>query len=191
MFNIGIIGAGRIGKVHAQSINLYVKQACVKSIYNYELDEETLEWANANGISEVYDDYQKILNDPLIDAVLICTSTNTHAQISIEALQANKHVFCEKPIDHRVSRINEVNDVLKKTNLKYQVGFNRRFDNEFMALKEAIDAQEAGAIQLVKITSRDPLPPPLSYIEVSGGLFLDMSIHDFDMVSYLCESEVV
>ena len=99
MINIGIIGAGRIGKVHGESISKYVKGARVKSIYNFILDDETVAWAKEMGIDEVYDDYNKILNDEEIDAVLICTSTDTHSPISIEAIRAGKHVFCEKPID--------------------------------------------------------------------------------------------
>lgn len=190
MINIGIIGAGRIGKVHGDSISRYVKGARVKSIYNFILDDETVAWAKEMGIDEVYDDYTKILNDEEIDAVLICTSTDTHSPISIEAIKAGKHVFCEKPIDHDVEKIQNVMKELEKSNVKYQVGFNRRFDHNFMAAEEAVKSGKIGDINIIKITSRDPEAPPVSYVKVSGGMFLDMTIHDFDMVRYLSGSEV-
>lgn len=190
MINIGIIGAGRIGKVHGQSISKYVKGARIKSIYNFILDEETLSWAKEMGIDEVYDDYNKILNDEEIDAVLICTSTDTHSPISIEAIKAGKHVFCEKPIDHDIEKIKNVMKELENSNVKYQVGFNRRFDHNFIAAKEAVQSGKIGDINIIKITSRDPEAPPVSYVKVSGGIFLDMTIHDFDMVRFLSGSEV-
>ena len=190
MINIGIIGAGRIGKVHGESISRFVKGAQIKSIYNYELDEATLAWAKQMGIDEVYDDYSKILNDPKIDAVLICSSTDTHSPISIEAIKAGKHVFCEKPVDHDIDRIKAVITELENSNVKYQVGFNRRFDHNFRAVKEAVADGKIGDMHIIKITSRDPEAPPVSYVKVSGGMFLDMTIHDFDMVRYLSDSEV-
>lgn len=190
MINIGIIGAGRIGKVHGQSISKYVKGARIKSIYNFILDEETLSWAKEMGIAEVYDDYNKILNDEEIDAVLICTSTDTHSKISIEAIRAGKHVFCEKPIDLDIVKIKNVMKELENSNVKYQVGFNRRFDHNFIAAKEAVQSGKIGDINIIKITSRDPEAPPVSYVKVSGGIFLDMTIHDFDMVRFLSGSEV-
>ena len=190
MINIGIIGAGRIGKVHGESISKYVKGARVKSIYNFILDDETVAWAKEMGIDEVYDDYNKILNDEEIDAVLICTSTDTHSPISIEAIRAGKHVFCEKPIDHDIQKIKNVMEELEKSNVKNQVGFNRRFDHNFMAAKEAVESGKIGDMNIIKITSRDPEAPPVSYVKVSGGMFLDMTIHDFDMVRFLSGSEV-
>ena len=112
-------------------------------------------------------------------------SADTHAPISLEALAAGKHVFCEKPIDHDLDRIHAVMDAVERTGLCYQVGFNRRFDHNFRAVRQAVAAGEIGTPQLIKITSRDPEPPGPDYIRVSGGLFMDMMIHDFDMVRYL------
>ncbi len=191
MINIGIIGAGRIGKVHAQSICNFVKNAKVKSIADPFITEETKAWAKTQNINEVYEDYHKILQDDEIDAVLICSSTDTHSPISIEAINANKHVFCEKPIDYDISKIAQVQEALKGKKLKYQVGFNRRFDNNFKALHMAVKNGDVGDVHIVKVTSRDPEPPSAEYAAVSGGIFLDMSIHDFDMVRYLSCSEVV
>ena len=168
MINIGIIGAGRIGRVHGESISKFVPNAKVKAIADPFLNDNTIAWANALGITETYTDYKKILADKDIQAVLICASTDMHSPLSIEAIQAGKHVFCEKPIDHDVNKIKEVLDVVNASGLKYQVGFNRRFDH----------------------TSRDPEAPPIEYVKVSGGIFLDMTIHDFDMVRYLSGSEV-
>ena len=190
MIQIGIIGAGRIGKVHAESITRFVKGAEVKAIADPYLTEETKAWANAMGIAEAYGDYHKILADPAIDIVLICSSTDTHSQISLEAIAAGKHVFCEKPIDHDVEKIKAVIAALKDSKVKYQVGFNRRFDHNFMAAREAVKSGKIGDLNILKITSRDPSAPPVSYIKVSGGIFLDMTIHDFDMVRFMSGAEV-
>lgn len=191
MLKVGIIGAGRIGKVHGESISKYVKNAEVKAIADVFLNEATENWAKEIGIPSVYKDYKKILEDPEIDAVLICSSTDTHSKISIEAIKAGKHVFCEKPIDHDLARIKEVIDELNKSKVKYQVGFNRRFDHNFRAVRNAVVEGKIGEPHILKITSRDPEPPSIDYVKVSGGIFLDMTIHDFDMARYLLGSDVV
>ena len=190
MMNIGIIGAGRIGKVHAESVMRFVKNAIVKAIADPFMNEQTIAWAKEMGINEIYTDYHKILEDKDIEIVLICSSTDTHSKISLEAIEAGKHIFCEKPIDHDVNKIKEVMDALAKSNVKYQVGFNRRFDHNFMAAREAVKAGKIGDLNILKICSRDPGAPPVSYIKVSGGIFLDMTIHDFDMVRFMSGDEV-
>ena len=190
MTNVGIIGVGRIGRVHGESISKYVKNARVKAVADPFLNDNSIAWAKSMGIEETYKDYKKILADPEIQAVLICASTDQHSKLSIEALRAGKHVFCEKPIDHDVAKIKEVLDVVKETGMKYQVGFNRRFDHNFKAIQEAVKAGKVGKQQIIKITSRDPEPPSIDYVKVSGGIFLDMTIHDFDMVRYLSGAEV-
>lgn len=190
MLKVGIIGAGRIGKVHTESICNYVKNAEVKAIADPFLSEETAAWAKKLGVEVVTKDYHEILADPEIGAVLICSSTDTHSPISIEAIYAGKHIFCEKPIDHDVAKINEVRKALEGTGLKYQVGFNRRFDHNFEAVRNAVQAGKIGEPHIVKITSRDPEPPSAAYVAVSGGMFLDMTIHDFDMARFLVGSDV-
>ncbi|MBQ4073091.1 MAG: inositol 2-dehydrogenase [Clostridia bacterium] len=190
MMNIGIIGAGRIGKVHAESVMRFVKNATVKAIADPFMNEQTIAWAKEMGINEIYTDYHKILEDKDIEIVLICSSTDTHSKISLEAIEAGKHIFCEKPIDHDVNKIKEVMEALKKSSVKYQVGFNRRFDHNFMAAREAVKAGKIGDLNILKICSRDPGAPPVSYIKVSGGIFLDMTIHDFDMVRFMSGDEV-
>ena len=193
MVNVGIIGAGRIGKVHVESICTQVKDAKVKMLADPFMNDETAKWAKDMGVEAVTKDYKEILADPEIDAVLICSSTDTHSPISVEAIKAGKHVFCEKPIDHDVAKIKEVIDALKDSNVKYQVGFNRRFDHNFEAVQKAVADGKIGDTHIIKITSRDPEPPCADYVKVSGGIFLDMTIHDFDMVRFLagCDAEEV
>nr|WP_288827490.1 inositol 2-dehydrogenase [uncultured Clostridium sp.] len=193
MVTVGIIGAGRIGKVHTTSICNIVKNATIKTIADPFMNEETANWAKSMGVTNTTRDYKEILADPEIDAVLICSSTNTHSPISVEAIKAGKHVFCEKPIDHDIDKIKEVIDALKDSKVKYQVGFNRRFDHNFEAVRNAVAAGKIGDPHIIKVTSRDPEPPSAEYAAVSGGMFLDMTIHDFDMVRYLagCDAEEI
>ncbi|MCD7827549.1 MAG: inositol 2-dehydrogenase [Clostridiales bacterium] len=190
MIKIGIIGAGRIGKVHLKSITNNVPNAVVKAMADPFMNEETENYVKSFGVEKITKDYKDILSDPEIDAVMVCSSTDTHAAISVEAIKAGKHVFCEKPVDHSIEKIQAVADALEGTNLKFQVGFNRRFDHNFAALRKAVDDGRIGDPHIVKITSRDPEPPNPAYIKVSGGMFLDMTIHDFDMATFLVNSDV-
>lgn len=191
MLKIGIIGAGRIGKVHLESISYHVKNATVTAMADPFMNEETEKLIRSYGVSKVTKDYKDILNDKDIDAVLVCSSTDTHAAISIEAINAGKHVFCEKPVDHSIEKIQAVADALKEhPDIKFQVGFNRRFDYNFAAIRKAYDDGKIGEAHILKITSRDPEPPNPAYIKVSGGIFLDMTIHDFDMACFLTDSDV-
>lgn len=193
MIQVGIIGAGRIGRVHVESICTQVPNANVKLLADPFMTEDTAAWAKSMGVTATTKDYKEILADPEIDAVLICSSTDTHSPISVEAIKAGKHVFCEKPIDHDIAKIQEVIDALEGSNVKYQVGFNRRFDHNFEAVRSAVAAGKVGDVHVIKVTSRDPEPPCADYVKVSGGMFLDMTIHDFDMVRFLagCNAEEV
>jgi len=186
---VGIIGAGRIGKVHAESILYHVPEAEVKAISDISMDY-VQNVADSLGIPNAYDDYKKILEDPEIDAVLICSSTDTHSPISIEAANAGKHIFCEKPIDYNLERIYKTLDVVEKSGVKYQVGFNRRFDHNYARVNEVIKEGKIGTPQIIKITSRDPKPAPIEYLKGSGGMFFDLAIHDFDMARFQAGSEV-
>ena len=186
MVKVGIIGAGRIGKVHTQGIITGVKNAQIKTIADPFMNDQTAAWIHSMDSSiQVTKDYKEILADEEIDAVIICSSTDTHSSISVEAIKAGKHVFCEKPIDHDIEKIKQVMEALEGSNIKYQVGFNRRFDHNFKAVKDVVAAGRIGDPHIIKITSRDPEPPSPAYVAVSGGMFLDMTIHDFDMVRYL------
>lgn len=190
VIKLGIIGAGRIGKLHAENIVKNFVNVDVKAIADIFADS-IKDWAENLGIQNIYTDYKEILNDPEIEAVLVCSSTDTHTLISIEAAQAGKHIFCEKPIDVDPEQIQGVLDAVEKGRVKFQVGFNRRFDHNFRAVRELVNQGKIGDVHIVKVTSRDPEPPPLDYIKVSGGMFMDMTIHDFDMVRFLTGSEVV
>ena len=187
--NIGIIGAGRIGKVHAQSITYNVPTAKVLGITDV-YKEGLQELADKYGIEKVYNDYKEMLADDEIDAVLVCSSTDTHADISIEAAKAGKHIFCEKPVDLTPAKVQAVIDAVAQAGVKLQVGFNRRFDHNFAHVRSLINEGKVGDLELIKITSRDPAPPPAEYAAVSGGMFLDMTIHDFDMARFLAGCDV-
>ncbi|MDD6146726.1 MAG: inositol 2-dehydrogenase [Oscillospiraceae bacterium] len=187
--NIGIIGAGRIGKVHMRSITYSVPTAKVLGITDV-YKEGLQELADKYGIEKVYDSYQDMLADKDIDAVLVCSSTDTHADISIEAAKAGKHIFCEKPVDLTPEKVKAVMEAVDKAGVKLQVGFNRRFDHNFAHIHKLINENKVGNLELIKITSRDPEPPPAEYAAVSGGMFLDMTIHDFDMARFLAGSDV-
>jgi myo-inositol 2-dehydrogenase/D-chiro-inositol 1-dehydrogenase len=186
---IGVIGAGRIGKLHANNLKNAVPGAEVAAISDVNFAAAKA-LAEKLGVSKVYEDYQKILEDKEIDAVFICASTDMHSPISIASAQAGKHIFCEKPIDHDLDKIATVLKEVKKAGVKYQVGFNRRFDRNFKHVREVVKDGKIGDIHIVRVTSRDPEAPPASYVKTSGGIFVDMTIHDFDMVRYLTGSEV-
>ena len=142
------------------------------------------------GIARVVKDSKEILNDPAVDAVLVCSPTETHANLIVEAACAGKHIFCEKPIDHSLAKIDLALQEVKKSGVKLQVGFNRRFDANFVRVRSAVAQGEIGTPHLMHIISRDPGPPPISYIKTSGGIFLDMTIHDFDMARFLVGDEI-
>lgn len=187
--NIGIIGAGRIGKVHMESITYNVPSARVLGITDVYKDALP-GLAEKYGIPKIYNDYKEMLADDEIDAVLVCSSTDTHADISIEAAEAGKHVFCEKPVDLTPEKVKAVIAAVEKAGVKLQVGFNRRFDHNFAHVRSLINDGKVGNLELIKITSRDPEPPSAEYAAVSGGMFLDMTIHDFDMARFLAGSDV-
>lgn len=191
MVNIGFIGVGRMAKVHIRNIVQGVDNATITAAADPYMNEETENWLKSIGVQKVYKDYRKVLEDPEIAAVMICSSTDTHIPISIEAINAGKHIFCEKPIDSTYEPILKLIDKLEENkNIKFQVGFNRRFDRNFRALREAASSGKLGEPHFIRICSRDSVTPPESYVKVSGGIFLDMMIHDIDMLRYLSGSEV-
>lgn len=187
--NIGIIGAGRIGRVHADALTRRIPDAKVLAIA--DVNEAAATAAAAEfGIPQASSDHQAILSSGSIDAVVICSSTDTHSQFITEAAQAGKHIFCEKPIDFDLARIDAALAAVDQAGVKLQIGFNRRFDPNHARVKRAVESGEIGTPHLLHIISRDPAPPPLAYIRVSGGMFLDMTIHDFDMARFLIGAEV-
>ena len=188
--NIGVIGVGRIGRLHARNLKYQVPGTKVLAVADI-FEESAREVASQLEIPIAEKDYRTLLENKNIDAVVICSSTDTHAQIISEAAQAGKHIFCEKPIALDVEKIDQAIAAVKKAGVKLQVGFNRRFDPSFKKAKDLVARGTIGTPHLLRITSRDPEPPPISYIKVSGGIFLDMMIHDFDMARYLLDQEVV
>ena len=182
---VGVIGAGRIGKLHTDNL-LRMPNVNIKAIADPYIDKAWAASRNLNAITDV----EKIFSDSEIDAVLILSPSTLHAEQIIKAARAGKHIFCEKPIALDPAKIEEAIKEADDANVKLQIGFNRRFDPDFRRLKEAVEAGKIGELYMIKIISRDPGPPPIEYIKASGGIFLDMTIHDFDMVRYLSGSEV-
>jgi myo-inositol 2-dehydrogenase/D-chiro-inositol 1-dehydrogenase len=187
-FRVGVIGAGRIGVVHARTMSripgfevLAVADPVVAAAQRL---------AAELGIPKATADYREILADPAIDAVLVCSSTDTHADIVIEAAAAGKHIFCEKPVDLSLEKVDRALAAVAAAGVTFQVGFNRRFDPDFKRIRDLLAAGTLGAPHLLRIASRDPNPPSPAYAAVSGGMFLDMTIHDFDMARYLMGCEV-
>lgn len=181
MLKIGLLGAGRIGHVHARAISGHAESALI-----------AVSDVNANAAATLAAQYgaqarstDAILADPAIDAVLVATSTDTHSDLIERATAAGKAVLCEKPVDLSLARAQACQRAAAKTGKPVMIGFNRRFDPNFAALKAAADKGEIGKAELLSITSFDPAPPPVSYIKVSGGLFRDMMIYDFDMANFI------
>jgi myo-inositol 2-dehydrogenase/D-chiro-inositol 1-dehydrogenase len=187
--NIGLIGAGRIGRVHAENLVYRLPEANLVAVSDVFV-QAAEKLAADLGIPAADRDHRRILDDPSIDAVLICSSTDTHAQFIKEAAQADKHIFCEKPIALDLAKIDQALAAVERAGIKLQIGFNRRFDPNFQRVRQVVASGEIGQPHLLRITSRDPQPPPIEYIKVSGGIFLDMTIHDFDMARFLMGSEV-
>ena len=187
---VGIIGAGRIGTLHAQNISRHIPRARVVVVADPRVACARAAAATSNAGDAVADAHD-VLRRKDVDAVVICSSTDTHARLIREAAAAGKHIFCEKPIDHDIAEIHRALQAVDQAGVCLQVGFNRRFDPDFKALANRIRAGKIGEPQILRITSRDPAPPPADYIRVSGGLFMDMTIHDFDMARYLVQQPVV
>jgi myo-inositol 2-dehydrogenase/D-chiro-inositol 1-dehydrogenase len=187
--NLGLIGAGRIGKVHAETIAFRIPEAALAAVADPNLNSAR-NLAARCGAPRAVADPGELLADPAIDAVLICSPTDTHAVLVVHAARAGKHIFCEKPIDHSLAGIDHALAAVRQAGVKLQIGFNRRFDPSYERVRNAIASGEIGVPHLLHIFSRDPGPPPISYVKISGGMFLDMTIHDFDMARFLIGSEV-
>ncbi len=178
---VALFGAGRIGKVHAASIRMHPRSQLISVTDVVAEAAESL--AKEHGITVRSPD--DILADPSIEAILIASSTDTHADLIEKGVAARKAIFCEKPIDLSLERALRVREITASSSQPVMMGFNRRFDPNFAALKAALDAGEIGKGELLSVTSYDPAPPPVAYIKVSGGLYRDMMIHDFDMCAFL------
>lgn len=181
---LGVVGAGRIGRVHAQTITGRVPTARIAAITDINrAAAESL--AVECGIEAVAPDFDALLSDDSIAAVLICSATDTHADYIIRAAAAGKHIFCEKPIAADLDSIDRALAAVEAAGVQLMIGFNRRFDANHQRIRRAIETGEIGTPHLLHIISRDPSPPPIAYVRVSGGMFFDMTIHDFDMARFL------
>ncbi len=187
--NVGVLGVGRIGKLHARNVRYGIPQANLVAVADVNI-KAAKACAQELEIQDAYESPQAILDDKNIEAVLICTSTDTHSRLIEECAAAGKQIFCEKPIDYDLGKIDSALAAVKKAGVKLQIGFNRRFDPNFHCVQKGVASGNIGAPHLLRITSRDPAPPPIEYVKVSGGIFFDMTIHDFDMARYLAGSEV-
>lgn len=187
---IGLLGAGRIGKLHGENLAHAVPNVDLYAVADPFMNDATRAWAADMGIEKCYDDPEMIFNDPTIEAVFICSSTATHADFIMRAAQTGKHIFCEKPIDYDLEKVHAAINAAKEAGVKLQIGFCRRFDHNHRAVYDMVRDGKVGKVNIIKISSRDPEPPPVSYVKVSGGIFYDMMIHDFDMARFLAGSEV-
>jgi myo-inositol 2-dehydrogenase/D-chiro-inositol 1-dehydrogenase len=186
---VGLLGAGRIGRLHAELLSGHVEGAALAAVC--DADPATaaevakrLRVPSVESATELYG-----LTD--VDAIAICTSTDTHADAIVAAAPSGKPIFCEKPVALDLDEIDRALAAVDESGVLFQVGFNRRFDPAHASVREAVASGAVGDVHLVRISSRDPAPPPLDYARTSGGLFLDMTIHDFDMARFVTGSDVV
>lgn len=181
--NIAVIGTGRMGSVHVRNIARLIPEATLVAVCDIRL-EVAQAVADECGIQRVVRDYRELLEDKDIEAVLIATSTPTHAMIVKDCAAAGKQIFCEKPLALDLADIDEALAEVEKAGVKLQVGFNRRFDRSYQKIHEIVASGEIGRPCILKITNRDPDFPAMEFMRASGGIFLDLAIHDFDMIRY-------
>ena len=181
--NLAIIGAGRIGKVHALAIN---NSKIANLVYIYDPDEEIAKKFSVEFNCTV-SNIDNIKKDKQIDAVIICSPTDTHVELICIFSNYKKAIFCEKPIDLDIKKVRKCLETIEKNKTQFMIGFNRRFDPHFQSLKNSLKQDKIGNIETIIITSRDPELPPINYLKQSGGIFKDMTIHDFDMAIFLLD----
>lgn len=187
--NVGVIGLGRIGKVHLENLLFRIPEA--KVVTAFDPNQDKRDFAKTQGVPIVTQSAEEAIINEQIDAVFICSPTTTHVDIIKQAIDAGKHIFCEKPLDLSIDKIETVNTWVNDSGIKLQVGFNRRFDANFKQIRQQVQEGHIGEPHILTITSRDPAPPPIEFVPTSGGLFMDMTIHDFDMARFIVGSEVV
>ena len=183
-----IIGLGRIGKIHLGNLQAIDE---VEIVGICDPTDEAKDFSNKAGLTFYQKDFTDVAGEVQADAIVICSPTDTHAKYVSIAAKKGIDVFCEKPLDLSLEKVKQVLKTVNESKIKLMLGFNRRFDSEFQSVKEKIVKGHIGDIHTIKITSRDPSPPPINYIKSSGGMFLDMTIHDFDMIRYLTNKKIV
>jgi myo-inositol 2-dehydrogenase/D-chiro-inositol 1-dehydrogenase len=185
---IGLVGLGRIGQIHLSNLFYHISEAEV--VIASDVSEQTHYYARKLGVPFVTTDAHEVINHPEVEAIVICSPTPFHVPYTIQAAQQKKHIFCEKPLDVTLEAIKQAEKAVEENDVKLMLGFNRRFDANFFHIHHLVRNDKIGDPHILRITSRDPGPPPLEYLKTSGGIFLDMSIHDFDMARYIVGSEV-
>jgi myo-inositol 2-dehydrogenase / D-chiro-inositol 1-dehydrogenase len=183
---IGVIGVGRIGRMHAELLARRVPGAALAMVHDAFAD--TAESVGTELRVPVAGSAEELLRAPDVDAVAICSSTDTHADLIVAAARAGQATFCEKPISLELSEVDRALAAVDEAGVAFQIGFNRRFDAAHAAVAAAVADGTVGDPHLVRISSRDPAPPPMAYVRGSGGIFLDMTIHDFDMARFVSGS---
>ena len=186
MLNFALFGAGRIGRMHADNL---AANANAQLSYIYDVNKTVADEVAAQHKAIVANDVDTILNDDGVNAVLIASSTDTHVELITASAKAGKAILCEKPIDLDSSRVERCWQEIKDCDVPIQIGFNRRYDPSHKAVADAVAAGELGQLEQIIISSRDPAPPPAEYLKVSGGLFRDMMIHDFDLARFVLAGE--
>ena len=185
---IALAGLGRIGRIHLKNLCRNFPELEVVAVL--DIIDESIAIAEEFNVSEFTRNFDELLAVPGLDAVIICSPTDTHADYVIKAAKAGIQIFCEKPLDLSLPRVKEVLKIVEDSGIKLMLGFNRRFDPEFKRIRQLVLNDAIGNPQIIKITSRDPGLPPFEYLKVSGGMFLDMTIHDFDMARYISGKQV-
>ena len=186
---IAVAGVGRIGRMHATIVAQRTPGACLAAVFDVaqDLAQDVASSLGVDSASSI----DELINSDDVDAIAICTSTDTHVDIAVQAAAAGKAIFCEKPISMSLAEVDRCLTAVDSAGVAFMVGFNRRFDPSHKAVRDAVADGRVGEVRLAHIISRDPAPPPTSYIKVSGGMFIDMTIHDFDMARYVVGSPVV
>lgn len=175
--------------MHAEHLAYRIPEANLVAVSDI-IQEKADKLAADFNIPVSFGDNRRIMDDEAIEAVVIASSTDSHCQIVEEAAIAGKQIFCEKPIHYDLDKIDHTLEVVERAGVKLQIGFNRRFDPNFRRIRELVIAGKIGTPHILRITSRDPEPPPIEYVRISGGIFLDMTIHDFDMARFIIGSDV-
>ncbi len=185
---LAIAGLGRIGKIHLKNLCRNFPEVDVIGVM--DVLDESKNIADEFNVNYFVKTIYELIALPDLDGIVICSPTDTHADYVEKAAKAGKQIFCEKPLDLSLDRVQEVTAIVEEAGVSLMLGFNRRFDPEFKKIRELVVNGSIGEPQIVKITSRDPGPPPVEYVKVSGGMFLDMTIHDFDMARYISGKQV-
>jgi myo-inositol 2-dehydrogenase/D-chiro-inositol 1-dehydrogenase len=185
---VGVAGVGRIGRMHAAILARQTPGATVVAVADVD---ESSAWQVASELQVEARSVDDLIASADVDAVAICTSSDTHVDLIVQAAEAGKAIFCEKPISLDLEKVDRALAAVDEAGVPFMVGFNRRFDPGHRSVRRAVESGAVGSVHLARITSRDPAPPPVSYIAVSGGIFVDMTIHDFDMARYIVGSPVV